>query len=108
MTNILLIILIVILLACGLGLAIFVRKGGEIQSLIPEKVAQSIAPQEEEEESSGVPCWICSADIIIGQAWACLECGARYHMDGQVSGCSIIERGNCLHCDAGIEQLTEV
>ena len=108
LTNILLIILIVILLACGLGLAIFVRKGGEIQSLIPEKVAQSIAPQEEEEESSGVPCWICSADIIIGQAWACLECGARYHMDGQVSGCSIIERGNCLHCDAGIEQLTEV
>lgn len=108
LTNILLIILIVVLLACGLGLAIFVRKGGEIQSLIPEKVAQSIAPQEEEEESSGVPCWICSADIIIGQAWACLECGARYHMDGQVSGCSIIERGNCLHCDAGIEQLTEV
>ena len=108
LTNILLIILIVILLSGGLGLVIFVRKGGEIQSLIPEKVSQSIAPKEEEEESSGVPCWICSADIIIGQAWACLECGARYHMDGQVPGCSIIERGNCLHCDAGIEQLTQV
>jgi len=108
LTNILLIILIMILLVGGLGLAMFVRRGGEIQSLIPEKVVENLTREEDEEVSSGVPCWICSVDIIIGQAWACLECGARYHMDGQVQGCSIIERGNCLHCDADIDQLTEV
>jgi len=108
LTNILLIILIMILLAGGLGLAMFLRRGGEIQSLIPEKVVENLTPKEDEEVSSGVPCWICSVDITIGKAWACLECGARYHMDGQVQGCSIIERGNCLHCDAGIDQLTEV
>ena len=108
LTNILLIILIMILLAGGLGLAMFLRRGGEIQSLIPEKVVENLTPKEDEEVSSGVPCWICSVDITIGKAWACLECGARYHMDGQVQGCSIIERGNCLHCDAEIDQLTEV
>ena len=106
-TNILLILLILILLAGGIGLAMFVRRGGEIQSLMPDRVTQNLVPKEEE-VTSGVPCWICSADIIIGKAWACLECGARYHMDGQVEGCSIIERGNCLHCDAKIDQLTEV
>ena len=107
-TNILLIILILILLSGGIGLAMFTRRGGEIQSLIPDKVAKILDPEEEEEVSSGVPCWICSADVVLGKAWACLECGARYHMDGQVQGCSIIERGNCLHCDAGVDQLTEV
>jgi hypothetical protein len=86
----------------------FVRRGGEIQSLIPDKVVQNLVSKNEEEVSSGVPCWICSADIILGKAWACLECGARYHMDGQIQGCSIIERGNCLHCDAEIDKLTEV
>jgi hypothetical protein len=108
LTNVLLIVLIMILLVGGLGLAMFVRRGGEIQSLIPEKVVENLTREEDEEVSSGVPCWICSVDIIIGQAWACLECGARYHMDGQVQGCSIIERGNCLHCDADIDQLTQV
>jgi len=103
-----LIILILILLSGGIGLAMFTRRGGEIQSLIPDKVAKILDPEEEEEVSSGVPCWICSADVVLGKAWACLECGARYHMDGQVQGCSIIERGNCLHCDAGVDQLTEV
>jgi len=107
LTNILLIILIVILLAGGLGFTIFMRNGGVIESLIPEKVTENLST-EEEVASSGVPCWICSVDIVTGQAWACLECGARYHMDGQVPGCSITEKGNCLHCDAGIDQLTEV
>jgi hypothetical protein len=107
-TNILLIILIIILLSGGLGLAMFVRRGGEIQSLIPEKVVVNLAPKEDQEVSSGVPCWICSVDITIGKAWACLECGARYHKDGQIQGCSVIERGNCLHCGADIDQLAEV
>ena len=64
--------------------------------------------KEELEEASGIPCWICSSDVINGQAWACLECGARYHMEGQVQGCNITEKGHCLHCDAAIDQLTEV
>ena len=69
---------------------------------------QTIAPKEELEEASGIPCWICGSDVINGQAWACLECGARYHMEGQVQGCNITEKGHCLHCDASIDQLTEV
>jgi hypothetical protein len=89
-------------------LTIYLRREGSIDSLIPEKIIQQIMPEDVSEESSGVPCWICSADVIIGEAWACLECGARYHMNGQVQGCNIMEKSHCLHCDAGIDQLTEV
>ena len=107
-TDILLIILIIIILVGILGMTIYLRRGGNISQLIPEKVIQNTSSHTDQEESSGIPCWICSEDVVTGQAWACLECGARYHMDGQVQGCSITEKGNCLHCDAGIDQLTEV
>ncbi len=107
-TNLLLIILIIIILAGGVGLTVYLRRGGNLESLIPEKVMDQVAVKEDTVEASGIPCWICSSDVIDGEAWACLECGARYHMEGQVSGCNIIEKGHCLHCDAGIEQLTEV
>jgi hypothetical protein len=106
--NFILIILIIIILGGGVGLAIYFRREGSINSLIPEKRIENILPEEVQEEASGIPCWICSGDVIIGKAWACLECGARYHMDGQVPGCNITEKSHCLHCDAGIDQLTEV
>ncbi|HII42526.1 TPA: S8 family serine peptidase [Candidatus Thalassarchaeaceae archaeon] len=106
--NLILIILIIIILGGGVGLTIYLRREGLINSLIPENKIENILPEEVQEESSGVPCWICSGDVIIGKAWACLECGARYHMAGQVQGCNITEKSHCLHCDAGIDQLTEV
>jgi len=107
-TNLLLIILIIIILSGAVGFTIYLRRGGDIGELISEKVIQNTSSKNNSETSSGIPCWICSEDVINGQAWACLECGARYHMDNQVQGCSITEKGHCLHCDAGIEQLTEV
>ena len=107
-TNLLLIIILIIILSGGVGLTIFLRREGVLGSSITEKSIQTISPKEELEEASGIPCWICSSDVINGQAWACLECGARYHMEGQVQGCNIIEKGHCLHCDAAIDQLTEV
>ena len=107
-TNLLLIIILIIILSGGVGLTIFLRREGVLGSSITEKTIQTMAPKEELEEASGIPCWICSSDVINGQAWACLECGARYHMEGQVQGCNITEKGHCLHCDASIDQLTEV
>ena len=72
------------------------------------KIADSLGlSQQEEEETSGIPCWICSGDIIVGEAWACSECGARYHKDGQVAGCDIISMGNCLHCDTSPDDLID-
>ena len=54
-------------------------------------MAQSIAPQEEEEDQVEFHAGYAVLISQCGQAWACLECGARYHMDGQVSGCSIMK-----------------
>ena len=107
-TNLLLIILIIIILSGAVGFTIYLRRGGDISGLMPEKVIEKTSSKNDSEKSSGIPCWICSEDVVNGRAWACLECGARYHMDGQVQGCSITEKGHCLHCDAGMEQLTEV
>ena len=73
-----------------------------------DKIADSLGlSEQEEEETSGIPCWICSRDILVGEAWACSECGARYHKDGQVPGCDIVSMGNCLHCDASSDDLIE-
>ena len=107
-TNILLIIIIIIILSGGVGMTIFLRREGVIGASIPKSVIEKPPPEEILEEVSGIPCWICSGDVINGQAWACLECGARYHKEGQVQGCNIIEKGHCLHCGADIDQLTEV
>ena len=108
LTNLILIILTIIILTGAVGLAIYLRRDGNLESLLSAKTVEKMAPEETPEEDSGVPCWICSSDVINGKAWACLECGARYHMAGQVQGCSITEQGYCLHCDAGIDQLIEV
>ena len=89
-------------------MTIFLRREGVIGASIPKSIIEKPPPEEILEEVSGIPCWICSGDVINGQAWACLECGARYHKEGQVQGCNIIEKGHCLHCGADIDQLTEV
>jgi hypothetical protein len=71
-------------------------------------IADSLGLAEEEKvEGSGVPCWICSQDIVLGGAWACSECGARYHKGGQVDGCDIVSMGHCMHCDADVDGLVE-
>ena len=72
------------------------------------RIADSLGFGEKEEtEGSGIPCWICSGDITIGDAWACSECGARYHRAGQVAGCDVVSMGNCLHCDASTDELID-
>ena len=107
-----LLIAVLILALVGGGLYVYSRREGNSSSLIQSdtltKIADSFGLGEQQEEvSDGIPCWICSGDITMGEAWACLECGARYHRSGQVQGCDIVSRGNCLHCDAPSEELAE-
>ncbi len=107
-----LLIAVLVLALVGGGLYVYSRRGGDSSSLIQSdtlaKIADSFGLGEQQEvESDGIPCWICSQDITPGEAWACLECGARYHRSDQVQGCDIVSMGNCLHCDAPSEELAE-
>ena len=108
-----LLIALIVLALVGGGLYVYSRRGENSSSLIQtdslSKIADSLGlgEQDEEEESSGIPCWICSQDITLGEAWACSECGARYHRAGQVQGCDIVSMGNCLHCDSSSDELVE-
>ena len=107
-----LLIAVLVLALIGGGLYVYSRNGGDPSSLIQTDALSKIADSfglgvQEEEKSSGTPCWICSQDIIRGKSWACSECGARYHRSGQVQGCDIVSMGNCLHCDASSDELVE-
>ena len=108
-----LLVALIVLALVGGGLYAYSRGRDDSSSLIHSdalsKIADSLGlgEQDEQEESSGVPCWICSLDITVGEAWACSDCGARYHRAGQVQGCDIVSMGNCLHCDASSDELIE-
>ena len=107
-----LMIAVLVLALVGGGLYVYSRRGGDSSSLIQTQALSKIADsfglgEKEEEESSGIPCWICSQDITLGGAWACSECGARYHRSGQVQGCDVLSMGNCMHCDAPSDDLVE-
>jgi uncharacterized membrane protein len=107
-----LLVAVLALALVGGGLYVYSRRGGDSSSLIQSDTLTKIADsfglgEQQEEESDGIPCWICSQNITLGEAWACLECGARYHRSGQVQGCDIVSMGNCLHCDAPSEELAE-
>ena len=107
-----LLIAVLVLALIGGGLYVYSRNGGGPSSLIQTDALSKIADsfglgEQEEEESSEIPCWICSQDITLGKSWACSECGARYHRSGQVQGCDIVSMGNCLHCDASSDELVE-
>jgi hypothetical protein len=107
-----LMIAVLVLALVGGGLYVYSRRGGDSSSLIQTEALSKIADsfglgEKEEEESSGIPCWICSQDITLGEAWACSECGARYHKSGQVQGCDVFSMGNCMHCDAPSDDLVE-
>ena len=107
-----LLIAVLVFALVGGGLYVYSRRGGNPSNLIQSETLAKIADsfglgEQQEEVSDGIPCWICSQDIILGEAWACLECGARYHKSDQVQGCDIVSRGNCLHCDAPSEELVE-
>jgi len=96
----------------GGGFYVYSRNAGTPSSLIQTDALSKIADsfrlgEQEKEESSGIPCWICSQDITLGKSWACSECGARYHRSDQVQGCDIVSMGNCLHCDASSDELVE-
>ena len=100
---------LLIALLSGLGTFVYVKTNGNPSSIIRSRSTnrKSTALETDESTSSGVPCWICSADVIVGDAWACSVCGARYHKANQVSGCDIVSMGRCLHCDADVEELVE-
>ena len=107
-----LMIAVLILALVGGGLYVYSRRGDDSSSLIQTEALSKIADsfglgEKEEEESSGIPCWICSQDITLGEAWACSECGARYHRAGQVQGCDVFSMGNCMHCDAPSDDLVK-
>jgi len=106
----LLLALVVIGLIAG-GVFVYSRKDDRTSLMSSDslyKIADSLGFGEKEEtEGSGIPCWICSGDITIGDAWACSECGARYHRAGQVAGCDVVSMGYCLHCDASTDELIE-
>ena len=106
----LLLALVVVGLIAG-GVFLYSRKEDPTSLMSSDslnRIADSLGFGEKEEtEGSGIPCWICSGDITIGDAWACSECGARYHRAGQVAGCDVVSMGNCLHCDASTDELIE-
>ena len=93
----------------GLGSFAYVRTNGDPMSLLKNRASGRHISEQEDTDivESGVPCWICSTDTTIGNAWACSSCGARYHKIGQVTGCDIISMGRCLHCDAEVDDLVE-
>jgi len=107
-----LLIVVLVLALVGGGFYVYSRNGGNPSSLIQTDALSKIADsfglgEQEKEESSGIPCWICSQDITRGESLACSECGARYHRAGHVQGCDIVSMGNCLHCDASSDELVE-
>ena len=106
-----LVLALIVALLVGIGTFAYVRTDGNPASLFDnEKVnraVQKIVPKVEEKETSGIPCWLCSIDVTVGEAWACSSCGARYHKAGQVSGCDVMNSGRCMHCDAESEELVE-
>ena len=93
----------------GLGAFAYVRTNGDPMNLLKNKPTGRHTSEQEDAHivESGVPCWICSTDTTIGNAWACSSCGARYHKTGQVTGCDIVSMGRCLHCDAEVDKLVE-
>ena len=104
-----LVILLIVLLAGG-GFFVFQQRGGSLESIISNEAVSKITKSlniAEKESGSGIECWVCSDDIIVGAALACGSCGARYHRPGQVGGCDILSLGKCLNCNADCDELVD-
>ena len=104
-----LVILLIVLLAGG-GFFLFQQRGGSLESIISNEAVSKITKSlniAEKESGSGIECWVCSDDIIVGAALACGSCGARYHRPGQVGGCDILSLGKCLNCNADWDELVD-
>ena len=77
-----LVILLIVILAGG-GFYVFQQKGGSLESIMSNEAVSKITKSlniAEKESGSGIECWVCSDDIIVGEALACGSCGARYHL----------------------------
>ena len=101
-------LLLVVIL--GGGFFVFRQRGGDLQSMVSSQRISSITEslnRRENQSGSGIECWVCSDDIIVGDALACNSCGARYHRPGQVDGCDILSVGRCLNCDADWSELVD-
>jgi hypothetical protein len=104
-----LVILLIAILAGG-GFYVFQQRGGNLESIMANEAVSKITDSlniTEKESGSGIECWVCSGDIIVGEALACGSCGARYHRPGQVGGCDILSLGKCLHCNADWNELVD-
>ena len=104
-----LIILLIAILAGG-GFYVFQQRGGNLESIMTNEAVSKITESlniTERESGSGIECWVCSGDIVVGEALACGSCGARYHRPGQVGGCDILSLGKCLHCNADWNELVD-
>lgn len=52
-----------------------------------------------------IPCFLCDSPIVVGNALACGECGARYHRVGQSGSCNVSEMEVCINCGASRDLL---
>ena len=52
-----------------------------------------------------IPCFLCDSPIVVGNALACGECGARYHRFGQSGSCNVSEIEVCTNCGASRDLL---
>ena len=107
---VLIIFVLVVGIIAGTGLFVYKKKGGNFDQIFANEAISKISEslnKYESESGSGIECWVCSRDIFVGEAWACGQCGARYHKAQQVRGCDIVSLGRCLHCNAESDELVE-
>ena len=65
-----LVILLIAILAGG-GFYVFQQRGGNLESIMANEVAKKITDSlniTEKESGSGIECWVCSGDIIVGDS----------------------------------------
>ena len=89
--------LVVGLVAVGIVLVIVItqlRKGRE---------SGTGAHYEEE-----IQCFLCDMPVVDGGAYACGECGARFHSPGQSKTCDLTQMESCTNCGASRELLVRV
>ena len=68
-----LVILLIAILAGG-GFYVFQQRGGNLESIMATEAVSKITDSlniTEKESGSGIECWVCSGDIIVGEDLAC-------------------------------------
>ena len=55
-----------------------------------------------------IQCFLCDMPVVDGGAYACGECGARFHSPGQSKSCDLTQMESCTNCGASRELLVRV